>query len=108
MTETTTYPKAAWNATDHPYRTGIVPAQLIVEAAGRAPDAPAVLTAEGTVRSCLFGDDETDLRALLRGGASDAEIAERWQGAMWNKQAGHGINADDFVRPERSMGAIGG
>ena len=66
------------------------------------------LTAEGTVRSCLFGDDETDLRALLRGGASDADIAERWRGAMWNKQAGHGIDAADFVRPERSMGAIGG
>ncbi len=66
------------------------------------------LTAEGTVRSCLFGDDETDLRALLRGGASDADIAFRWRGAMWNKQAGHGIDADDFVRPERSMGAIGG
>ena len=66
------------------------------------------LTAEGTVRSCLFGDDETDLRAQLRGGASDSEIAERWRGAMWNKQAGHGIDADDFVRPERSMGAIGG
>ena len=28
------------------------------------------ITAEGTVRSCLFGDDETDLRALLRGGAT--------------------------------------
>ncbi|WP_395638463.1 GTP 3',8-cyclase MoaA [Pseudolysinimonas sp.] len=66
------------------------------------------LTAEGTVRSCLFGDDETDLRALLRGGASDADIAVRWRGAMWNKQAGHGIDADDFIRPERSMGAIGG
>ncbi|WP_309709072.1 GTP 3',8-cyclase MoaA [Pseudolysinimonas sp.] len=66
------------------------------------------LTAEGTVRSCLFGDDETDLRALLRGAATDAEIAMRWRGAMWNKQAGHGIDADDFIRPERSMGAIGG
>ena len=66
------------------------------------------LTAEGTVRSCLFGDDETDLRALLRGGASDAEIADRWRAAMWNKQAGHGIDADDFHRPIRSMGAIGG
>lgn len=66
------------------------------------------LTAEGTVRSCLFGDDETDLRALLRGGATDAEIADRWRAAMWHKQAGHGINADDFIRPERSMGAIGG
>ncbi|MCU1535565.1 MAG: hypothetical protein JWR53_2046, partial [Glaciihabitans sp.] len=27
---------------------------------------------------------------------------------MWGKQAGHGINAADFIRPLRSMGAIGG
>ncbi|HWH26821.1 MAG TPA: GTP 3',8-cyclase MoaA [Pseudolysinimonas sp.] len=66
------------------------------------------VTAEGTVRSCLFGDDETDLRALLRNGASDDDIAERWRGAMWNKQAGHGIDAADFAPPVRSMGAIGG
>jgi cyclic pyranopterin phosphate synthase len=66
------------------------------------------ITAEGTVRSCLFGDDETDLRGLLRGGASDNEIADRWRAAMWGKQAGHGIDAADFVRPLRSMGGIGG
>jgi len=66
------------------------------------------LTAEGTVRSCLFGDDETDLRALLRGGADDAEIALWWRAAMWGKQAGHGMDRSDFVRPVRSMGAIGG
>jgi cyclic pyranopterin phosphate synthase len=66
------------------------------------------LTAEGTVRSCLFGDDETDLRGALRGGASDDEIADLWRAAMWVKQAGHGIDAADFVRPVRSMGGIGG
>jgi len=66
------------------------------------------LTAEGTVRSCLFGDDETDLRALLRGGADDSAIADRWRAAQWNKQAGHGIARPDFARPLRSMGAIGG
>lgn len=66
------------------------------------------LTAEGTVRSCLFSDSETDLRAALRGGASDEDIADLWRGAMWNKWAGHGIDADDFVPPARSMGAIGG
>jgi GTP 3',8-cyclase len=66
------------------------------------------LTAEGTVRSCLFGDDETDLRALLRGGADDAAIADRWRAAQWQKQQGHGISRPDFVRPLRSMGAIGG
>lgn len=66
------------------------------------------LTAEGTVRSCLFSDRETDLRAALRGGASDDELAALWRGAMWNKWAGHGIDASDFVPPQRSMGAIGG
>lgn len=66
------------------------------------------VTAEGTVRSCLFGDDETDLRALLRAGADDHDIAEVWRSAMWNKQAGHGISLPGFVPPVRSMGAIGG
>jgi cyclic pyranopterin phosphate synthase len=66
------------------------------------------VTAEGTVRSCLFGDDETDLRALLRSGAADPEIADRWRAAQWGKQAGHGMSLPGFQRPVRSMGAIGG
>lgn len=66
------------------------------------------VTAEGTVRSCLFSDQETDLRAALRRGASDNELAELWRGAMWNKWAGHSIDAADFTPPQRSMGAIGG
>jgi GTP 3',8-cyclase len=66
------------------------------------------ITAEGTVRACLFGDDETPLTPLLRGGASDTAIADAWRAAMWGKQAGHGMDAADFVRPLRSMGAIGG
>jgi cyclic pyranopterin phosphate synthase len=66
------------------------------------------ITAEGTVRSCLFGDDETDLRSLLRSSASDEVIADWWRAAMWGKQAGHGMERADFVRPVRSMGAIGG
>lgn len=66
------------------------------------------ITAEGTVRSCLFGDDETDLRALLRNGVDDAAVADRWRAAQWGKQAGHRIARPDFVRPVRSMGAIGG
>ena len=66
------------------------------------------MTAEGTIRSCLFSDREVDLRAALRSGASDHELADLWRGAMWNKWAGHGIDAEGFVPPERSMGAIGG
>jgi cyclic pyranopterin phosphate synthase len=66
------------------------------------------ITAEGTVRSCLFGDDETDLRAALRSDADDTEIADLWRAAMWGKQAGHRMSDADFERPVRSMGAIGG
>jgi GTP 3',8-cyclase len=66
------------------------------------------VTAEGTVRSCLFGDDETDLRVLLRSGADDEAVANRWRAAMWGKQAGHGMSLASFTRPVRSMGAIGG
>jgi len=66
------------------------------------------ITAEGTVRSCLFSHEETDLRALLRGGADDAELAEAWRAAMWAKPKEHGIAAAGFERPARSMGAIGG
>jgi cyclic pyranopterin phosphate synthase len=98
-------PAEDWLVDDGPATVGIIASvtRSFCEACDRTR-----LTAEGTVRSCLFGDDETDLRALLRGGATDAEIADRWRGAMWNKQAGHGIDADDFMRPVRSMGAIGG
>lgn len=66
------------------------------------------LTADGQIRSCLFSTEESDLRALLRGGADDADIEAAWRTAMWGKPAGHGINNPDFVQPARPMSAIGG
>lgn len=66
------------------------------------------LTAEGRVRTCLFSHSETDLLTLMRSGASDEEIAQRWRAAQWGKQAGHGMHRSDFVQPERPMSAIGG
>ncbi|MFI6426176.1 GTP 3',8-cyclase MoaA [Promicromonospora sp. NPDC050880] len=71
------------------------------------------LTAEGTVRSCLFGNEETDLKALLRAGASDEEVGDAWRAAMWAKPRAHGsdaveLAADAFADTRRSMGAIGG
>lgn len=66
------------------------------------------LTADGQVRSCLFARTETDLRAMLRGGCTDAEIAETWRHAMWGKLAGHGIDDPGFLQPDRPMSAIGG
>jgi cyclic pyranopterin phosphate synthase len=66
------------------------------------------LTADGQVRNCLFATEESDLRAALRGGADDDEIARRWRAAMWAKRAGHGIDDPKFLQPARPMSAIGG
>ncbi|GAA4716893.1 GTP 3',8-cyclase MoaA [Nocardioides conyzicola] len=66
------------------------------------------LTADGQIRNCLFAREESDLRASLRAGASDEEIAERWVIAMRGKRAGHGIDDPTFLQPDRPMSAIGG
>jgi GTP 3',8-cyclase len=66
------------------------------------------LTADGQIRNCLFAREESDLRAALRGGASDDEIAERWRAAMMTKRPGHGIDDVSFLQPTRPMSAIGG
>ncbi len=66
------------------------------------------LTADGQIRSCLFARTETDLRAMLRGGCTDVEIADTWRHAMWGKLAGHGIDDPGFLQPDRPMSAIGG
>ena len=66
------------------------------------------LTADGQFRNCLFGLEEYDLRAPLRGGASDDDLAEIVRGAVRDKWAGHSIGKVHFVRPSRSMSQIGG
>ncbi|GGC78411.1 cyclic pyranopterin monophosphate synthase [Tersicoccus solisilvae] len=74
------------------------------------------LTADGKVRSCLFSHEEVDLLHLLRGGADDEQLAQRWRQAMWVKPLAHGtespgtegLDASGYVQPDRSMSAIGG
>lgn len=66
------------------------------------------LTADGQIRNCLFAREESDLRAALRGGATDEEIAQRWASAMFTKLPGHGIDDPGFLQPPRPMSAIGG
>ncbi len=66
------------------------------------------LTADGQVRNCLFARQESDLRAALRAGATDEEIADRWVVAMAGKLPGHGIDDPSFLQPDRPMSAIGG
>jgi GTP 3',8-cyclase len=66
------------------------------------------LTADGQLRNCLFATDESDLRAALRAGADDAELARRFVASVAVKKAGHGIDDLGFVQPARPMSAIGG
>jgi cyclic pyranopterin phosphate synthase len=112
----------------HPHARGTAPAETWIASGADVPDGtvPTVgivasvtrafcetcnrtrLTADGQLRSCLFARDETDLRSLLRGGASDREIADTWRVATAVKQASHGIDQVSFVQPDRAMSAIGG
>jgi cyclic pyranopterin phosphate synthase len=67
------------------------------------------LTADGQLRTCLFSIDEWDLRAPLRRGATDAELAEVLVEAVSHKELKHKINEGDaFERASRSMSQIGG
>jgi cyclic pyranopterin phosphate synthase len=66
------------------------------------------LTSDGKLRNCLFSLEETDVRSLLRGGASDQEISHAIRGAVAGKWEGHEINTARFIQPERLMHSIGG
>lgn len=67
------------------------------------------LTSDGHLRYCLFAIDETDVKSLLRGGASDAEIAAAIRSNIRQKWLGHEINNQPrFVPPPRPMHSIGG
>ncbi len=66
------------------------------------------LTPDGSIRNCLFGDDEHALRDLVRSGCDDAEVELVLRRAVWAKYPGHAINEPGFLRPHRSMSMIGG
>ena len=66
------------------------------------------LTADGQICNCLFATTGTDLRTLLRSGATDGQLAATWRGAVAAKLPGHGINDPGFLQPARPMSAIGG
>ena len=66
------------------------------------------LTAEGKLRNCLFSLDEADVRPLLREPGTDAAVADLLRGSVHAKWAGHEFNTARFVKPYRTMHAIGG
>ena len=71
------------------------------------------LTSDGQLRSCLFSNEEVDVRKVLRDESKDLEskkleIAARFQKTVLSKLPGHGINDPSFIAPARPMSAIGG
>jgi cyclic pyranopterin phosphate synthase len=66
------------------------------------------LTADGKLRYCLFAIEEDDVKTLMRGGASDDEIAALVRRNIAGKWEGHEINSAKFVAPPRPMYSIGG
>jgi cyclic pyranopterin phosphate synthase len=98
-------PAERWLVNGGPHRVGVIAS--ITRPFCAACDRTR-LTADGQIRTCLFAREETDLRAVLRSGAPDEEIARIWHTAMWGKKAGSGLDDPSFVRPERPMSAIGG
>ena len=71
------------------------------------------LTSDGQLRSCLFSNEEVDVRKVLRDENKDdaakrLEIAARFQKTVVSKLPGHGINDPSFIAPLRPMSAIGG
>ncbi len=66
------------------------------------------LTADGQIRNCLFARQESNLRDLMRSGATDDELADAWIAASVTKSAGHGVDDVSFLQPTRPMSAIGG
>ena len=49
------------------------------------------LTSEGKLRACLLNDRETDLKVLLRGGASDGDLIASIRQTIMDKPQGHGL-----------------
>jgi len=67
------------------------------------------LTAEGKLRNCLFSLEETDVKALLRAAVLDEDrLGDVIRQTVWSKWEGHEINTAKFVKPGRTMHAIGG
>lgn len=66
------------------------------------------MTADGRFRTCLFETRDFDLRAVIRNGGTDDDLAREITAAVGTKWAGHRIGTVHFRRPNKSMSQIGG
>lgn len=66
------------------------------------------LTSDGKIRTCLFSDEEIDVKELLRNGGSDRDLKEQLLVALAKKPERHSINTHQFKKCQRNMSTIGG
>ena len=66
------------------------------------------LTADGKLKTCLFSDEEIDLKEVLRNGGTDDDLREQLLVAIRKKPERHPINTPQFKKCQRHMSAIGG
>jgi len=66
------------------------------------------LTSDGKLRNCLFALDEVDVKGMLRSNAPESTLADVIRANVQAKWEGHEINTARFVKPLRTMHAIGG
>jgi cyclic pyranopterin phosphate synthase len=66
------------------------------------------LTSDGNLRYCLFANEETGVRHLLKTPETMSELEAAIRSTVWRKWIGHEINRAGFVAPQRPMYAIGG
>ncbi len=66
------------------------------------------LTADGNLRNCLFSTAHWDVRALVRSGASDEQLATLIHDAVCGKKERHGSDAGELASTDCPMYQIGG
>ncbi len=66
------------------------------------------VTADGRVRGCLFGNQEIDLKTVLRKEGDDAALTKLLREAVGAKPEKHSIGSPEFKLPNRRMHGIGG
>jgi cyclic pyranopterin phosphate synthase len=67
------------------------------------------LTADGKIKTCLFSNEEIDIKAALRKGASQNDIIDIFSKAVAAKPSGHQLNTRGHDNAcGRAMRAIGG
>ena len=66
------------------------------------------LTSRGFLKPCLCFDEGADLRALLRAGATDADILDAMKICIYNKPRQHCFDTPQDMTESRLMSQIGG